>query len=414
MVVTTLIIILLVLVAIGIVWVVVRNMIQGGVGGIELSTKCLNTNVKATAISCSNGICDVTLTRTGSNNDEIAGVKLVFFNETENSAVIDESGNVETLVKKTITINSTLSDPNKIEVTAYFEGESGSEQHCSQTSTSGIGTGSSGGNGDDGGDGAVCGDGTCNGLEICGDTNNAPECNDDCEACPGGGESYCGDGTCDSGETCGDNNVAPACNIDCNACPSEDCGNGVINGIEECDGGTNCIVDGLLDECTCEVGFIPTDPITVNCQVDPSTVCDGTFEEGEQCDGGTGCILLGEENECTCDSGYIPTDPPSPDCEQITFIDSGTVDLVWPPGAVKYLDSQDLPKDAEIILDYWGMYVKFTSGAEIGECLQITWAEYLDEPAYDKSYLRLIRVAVIVGGEIETYEIWETEELCLG
>ena len=89
---------------------------------------------------------------------------------------------------KTITVNSGVTAPNKVEVTVYLEDESGNEHLCdAQTTSSNIGVGTGG---DDNG-GAVCGDGSCNGLEICGDDDVAPACNTDCNVCREGAEPYC-------------------------------------------------------------------------------------------------------------------------------------------------------------------------------------------------------------------------------
>jgi flagellin-like protein len=136
--VTTLLVILLVLVAVGIVWAVVRTVIQGGAGGIELGAKCLNIDLRASSVNCADpAACIVTLERTGTNTDEIAGVKFVFRDSTtpESSSVIDEAGNIEHLVGKTATVNSGVTVPDKIEVTVYFEDASGNEQLCSQTTS---------------------------------------------------------------------------------------------------------------------------------------------------------------------------------------------------------------------------------------------------------------------------------------
>lgn len=140
MVVSTLLIILLVLVAIGIIWVVVKNLIDSGVSQIDYNTKCLDIEVKATAISCSGdpAICDVTFERTGSGTDEIAGIKLVFRDSTAgtNSAVISVDENIEALAGKTeADIPTTLTAPDSIEVTVYFKDEAGNEKLCSQTTT---------------------------------------------------------------------------------------------------------------------------------------------------------------------------------------------------------------------------------------------------------------------------------------
>ena len=133
-VITTLIIILLVIVAVGIIWVVVRNVIEEGATSIELSTKCLAVDTRATVVNGTTGtLYDVTLHRTA-GGDDIGGVKLVFFNSTDNGGVIDSPGNIAPL--GTVTrrgIDGEILNANKVEVTSYFTDASGIEQLCSQT-----------------------------------------------------------------------------------------------------------------------------------------------------------------------------------------------------------------------------------------------------------------------------------------
>ena len=140
--VTTLIIIVLVLVAIGIVWAVVRNVIQTGSGTLDISAKCLNIDVRASQANCSDGtpnkICQVTLVRTGTGNDVIAGVKLVFRNTTS-AKVYDAEGNIEPVAGRVLTnvptgiLSATFI--SKVEATVYFEDESGVAKYCSQTTS---------------------------------------------------------------------------------------------------------------------------------------------------------------------------------------------------------------------------------------------------------------------------------------
>ena len=132
----TLILILLSLVAVGIVWVVVNNVIKSGAEGIDIGAKCMNVDVSATSVSCTGGTCDVDLERTGIETDDIAGVKLVFLDSTagESSGIIDESGNIEALVGKSVDdVDTTLTAPDRVEVTVYFHDESGEEQLCGKT-----------------------------------------------------------------------------------------------------------------------------------------------------------------------------------------------------------------------------------------------------------------------------------------
>lgn len=143
--VVTLIIILISLVAVGIVWVVVRNVINAGTQGVDVSSRCLNINVEATAVNCSSAgssrMCDVQLMRSGTGSDAIAGVKLVFKNTTAgtSSSLVNVAGNIEPLVgKKQTGINTTLVSANRIEVTAFFKDTSGNDQICQQTNPLGF------------------------------------------------------------------------------------------------------------------------------------------------------------------------------------------------------------------------------------------------------------------------------------
>jgi len=119
--VATLIIILLTLVAVGIIWVVIRNVVEGGAGQIELSQKCLAVELSAVTVNeTSSGIYDVTLRR-GTGNQEDIGV--------------GDFGELDALgtVTNTVDTNATLTGGDKIEFTAFFQGASGEEQLCSQT-----------------------------------------------------------------------------------------------------------------------------------------------------------------------------------------------------------------------------------------------------------------------------------------
>ncbi len=143
--VVTLIIILISLVGVGIVWAVVRNLISGGTQEIEVTAKCLNTNVEATKVNCSNSgvsvMCDAQLIRSGTGSDVIGGVKLVFKNSTSGatSNSISLNGNIEPSVgKKQTGINTTVLDTegvNVLEVTTFFKDSSGNDQICPQTNS---------------------------------------------------------------------------------------------------------------------------------------------------------------------------------------------------------------------------------------------------------------------------------------
>ena len=134
MIVSVLLIIVLVLVATGIVWVVVRGVLQTGAGQFELSSKCLEVNMETTA-SCTEAadatLCDVTLNRKA-GGDEITGVKLVFTDDIAGTNHInDTSGDITELGRKTVSAIATeLSNVSKLDVVVYFTDESGEEQLC--------------------------------------------------------------------------------------------------------------------------------------------------------------------------------------------------------------------------------------------------------------------------------------------
>jgi len=134
--VATLIIILLTLVAVGIIWAVIRNLVEGGAEQVDLSSKCLNVELSAGSVNeTSPGVYSVTLSRRGSNEDDI-GVKVNVFNDTTNSGVLNFGtvfGELGALGTVTSPVNTTLINGNKIEFTAFFKDASGDEQPCTHT-----------------------------------------------------------------------------------------------------------------------------------------------------------------------------------------------------------------------------------------------------------------------------------------
>ncbi len=135
-VVTTLIIILLVLVAVGIIWGVVNNLLGKSTGTIETSTKCLDVNVEATKVVGTPGsvLYNVTLYRAPTGDGEV-GAKLVFVSDTENSGVRDFGRTLEPLDRYTEEIDAGITNATTVEVTTYFEDDSGTEKFCPTTTT---------------------------------------------------------------------------------------------------------------------------------------------------------------------------------------------------------------------------------------------------------------------------------------
>jgi len=139
-VVTTLIIILLVIVALGIIWVVVKNVIQGGVEQVEWADKCRAIEITAVKINETvEGSYDVTLKRTGAGEDVIAGVKLVFSDGTEYSDVVEFDIAIEKLQTKITTgivalidsvATNNVTNADELQITPYFIDDLGEEHLC--------------------------------------------------------------------------------------------------------------------------------------------------------------------------------------------------------------------------------------------------------------------------------------------
>ena len=126
----------------------------------------------------------------------------------------------------------------------------------------------------------ICGDGLLKGSEQCDDQNltNSDGCSSTCAAehgwtCVGGGpgscSTTCGDGLigapdemCDDGDTMDGNGCSSTCQVEagwtCNGEPSvcQNCGDGMIEGTEQCDDGTGQNgTDGCCKaNCTFETG----------------------------------------------------------------------------------------------------------------------------------------------------------------
>lgn len=134
-VVTTLIIILLVFIAVGIIWVVIRQVIQGGTESIDWSSKCLAVSVQSTQLTCAGGAlasdnCTVTMLR-GAGGDAIAGVKVVLTG-TGGNFIYDHVGNIAPLATSTTpTITATnRANVTTVDIVPYFKDGQNVEHLC--------------------------------------------------------------------------------------------------------------------------------------------------------------------------------------------------------------------------------------------------------------------------------------------
>ncbi len=141
-VVTTLIIVLLVLAAIGIIWGPVKNLLSSGTSQLGNANNCLNLNVQATKVVnvSATGAYNVTLRRdSGGSYTGPVGAKLIFYSNSGNSQTIEFPGGASLkpldVVTQTVTTPGNFTNASKVEVTPFYVDASTGDQTLCSTST---------------------------------------------------------------------------------------------------------------------------------------------------------------------------------------------------------------------------------------------------------------------------------------
>lgn len=145
--VATLLVILLTLVAVGIIWIVIRNVVQGGADDVSLSSKCLATEVVATKVTNVGDLYSVSLQKKRGDY-QIGGVRLFFSDASESGnypvdvpydASTFSLDLLDTLTVQDINVStetSGLTNPNDVQVLVYFINENSGEEQLCDTPTS--------------------------------------------------------------------------------------------------------------------------------------------------------------------------------------------------------------------------------------------------------------------------------------
>lgn len=138
-VVTTLIIILLVLVAIGIIWIVVRSVIDDSAEQIDINSKCVSTNLQITNATCdvSDDTCALTVNKAGGY--AIQGVVGVVSNPTATSTADKVTGDIIVSSRISIDVDGTLdtlvaTTEYTVSLAGYFRNDAGEDITCPQVS----------------------------------------------------------------------------------------------------------------------------------------------------------------------------------------------------------------------------------------------------------------------------------------
>jgi len=205
-VVTTLMIILLVLVAIGIVWVVIRNIISLGIEGIFLERFTIDLKIKNAYVDENNIVVNLIKRKPGQGN--LAGIKFIFSNGT-NTESAEEDTTMEELEEKSFTFQLNELDVGTVEtvsIAPIFGLDSGEERLGNIIDIYYIKKIEGEGNGEPNGEEPPNGGESCepavNPCEgwVCGNVQNGTCGEISCGTCTGENET-CTNGVCET--TCG-------------------------------------------------------------------------------------------------------------------------------------------------------------------------------------------------------------------
>src|SRR3990167_7168589 len=149
--VTTLIIILLVLVAVGVIWVVVKNLVQKGSEQVELGQFALDLQIKSAQVE--DGNVTVVVVKRNPGEGEFVGMNFVF-SDGQNSETIRQNISLQELEEKSFTFTLTkinTSNLKTVSVAPIYQLDSGKETVGNTVATfdvpkSGTGTGAATGN----------------------------------------------------------------------------------------------------------------------------------------------------------------------------------------------------------------------------------------------------------------------------
>ncbi len=392
---TTLIIILLTIVALGIIWVVIKNIIDKGSDEIALTGLTLDLDI--TKAVREGDELSVTVRRNPGKGN-LVGINFVI-SDGDNSVVVRRDTTLSELGWETFIFDTNTLAVGKITsiaVAPIYKTSSGNEitgralDTVNYKDELGSGnpsyTGSPGGGGGDGGNGGGGGDG-------------------------GDGGEEC-DPTCTVGEDC----IEGVCVEEC--IPIQTCENQGFN--------CNTFIDDCLNTINCDVimgGCSGTDICTNNICVsddciplDNATACtNAEFECGilvnnETCGVGVDCSV--EFGTCSEQhSGEPNWECQSNMCIEIIAVNSGTVLNSWPPLTGLYFDAVNLPTDLPGT-GYSGYWVAFPL-VDDTQCFEIVgYVQDTDVYEYAIAEVSVYFNALPINAG-DAYYIWGTQMDCI-
>ena len=361
-VVIALILIVISLVAIGLIWFVVRSLISASSKQIGGLSSGLTIDLSISNAFQQNGNITVDVKRNvGAGN--LVAIKFILSDDI-NSEIITKNTTMQELEEDNFVftpIKLAAANVVKVSVAPVFKATDGTETTGSITDTFYLSNGHI----------VTTETGITNGTSSGGTTT-----------------SYCGDGVCGTGENCSN------CAVDCGscACPHTCAQLGLQCGYNPyC--GNSCG--------TCTMNYACTNGICVapNCVPESQTTTCGTWTCGSRvnnCGALINCGSCGTRQ--MCENGI---------CTAIAPLNTGTVGDTWPGTAAMYFGSPNLPTDPNIT--YQGDYIKFPSPSAETDCLLIAIYK-LNSTGYQYSHIGFNFPTLIKTGD--PYEIFSAIDLC--
>ena len=333
--VATLLIILLTLVAVGIIWVVIRNIINQGAEQVSLGKFTLNLEIKNVAIDPATPSNINVKIKRNPGAGEISGLNFIIDDGDTTEVVKMVNFSLNELEERTINLSLTKitnsSKIVKVSVAPIFRLESGKDvtgdvkddYEMPKTSGTTVSTGCLSGSECNDGNGCTtdsCNSGTCSHISITSCTNSDGCCPNGCTVANDNDcASVCGNGIREGSEGCDDGDISSGdgCSASCvvesgwscntatpNVCTNTVvCGDGIREGSEGCDDGDTSSGDGCSSTCTVESGYTCNTATPNVCTL--NAVCGNGIREGsEGCDDGDTSSGDGCSSTCTVESGY--------------------------------------------------------------------------------------------------------------
>jgi len=405
--VTTVILILLILVAIGAIWAVVNTFIIKGTDRINLDQFTLDLKIKYAKVNFTTGIAEVRVVR-NPGEGELTKIKFIVEDD-KNSEVFDEDAETLYELGERTYFLDLLSRPElylpgvtKISIAPIYIGSSGIETIGGITDSAGNLNSDFEGRNIEESTNPLCD------LDTdCGITDWIPGtevCSDDLGAVMQYKDEYkCIDGFCAHTQP-------KLVKEDCTGtdfCSSGMCTSEPLPCVVE----TDCGIDKYVGNPTCSVDETQVvqewEDFSCIDNFCSSLIDDKVKEtcEGEEiCYNGECFIPVECSQNSDCSPGEVCREG---ECVLEEVINAGTIRSTWPFGVAEYFDSFDLPITKENVTT--GLYVIFPGSSQSG-CLKIK-EFYTPDFVGGISYIRLNQTPTNVS-DGNNYEVWETNYIC--